>query len=408
MIDDKTISAIEWIEKRLKEIESAVKDLDQAIKDYLQWIAENGYKKSTQKEYARRLKQFRLFIKQKKCTFEKIFTDDTFRQFEKLTSSGMFAIYGLSRYLFDHKRIARPLSPKDPPVDLPKIYEDYIFYHQQHRQRTGSNNRRIRRVLWAFHEYLQKEKIDLARLAIEHVDAFLAQFLAPFKPDTRRVYRSSLRGFLTYLYQDCNLIKRDLASFIVGTRHYGLAIPPKFLRPKEIKELFAGFTLDSDSDIRTYAMVHLAYTLGLRPKEITLIARDDICFSTAELTVTDRKNEQPITLPIPDATLKALAAYRIAGRPESKHSAFFLTLKPPYRPANPNTIGYHIRKAMKTAGLPSTAYWLRHTYAQNLLESGDSVFEIKEMLGHDDIESTRKYLHVHTKLMRQVLFDETL
>ena len=71
MIDDKTISTIEWIEKRLKEIESAVKDLDQAIKDYLQWIAENGYKKSTQKEYARRLKQFRLFIKQKNAPLKR-------------------------------------------------------------------------------------------------------------------------------------------------------------------------------------------------------------------------------------------------------------------------------------------------------------------------------------------------
>ena len=62
---------------------------------------------------------------------------------------------------------------------------------------------------------------------------------------------------------------------------------------------------------------------------------------------------------------------------------------------------------MKAAGLPSTTYWLRHTYAQNLLESGASVFEVKEMLGHDDLESTGKYLHIHTKLGRQVLFDET-
>jgi len=28
------------------------------------------------------------------------------------------------------------------------------------------------------------------------------------------------------------------------------------------------------------------------------------------------------------------------------------------------------------------------------------------MLGHDKIESSKVYLHVHIKLMRQVLFDE--
>jgi len=37
-----------------------------------------------------------------------------------------------------------------------------------------------------------------------------------------------------------------------------------------------------------------------------------------------------------------------------------------------------------------------------------SLYEIKEMMGHDSIESTRKYLHVHIKLMREVLFDETV
>jgi len=63
---------------------------------------------------------------------------------------------------------------------------------------------------------------------------------------------------------------------------------------------------------------------------------------------------------------------------------------------------------MKKAGIPGSAYWLRHTYAQNLLETGVSIYEIKEMLGHDTIESTRKYLHIHTQLMREVLFDETL
>jgi len=30
------------------------------------------------------------------------------------------------------------------------------------------------------------------------------------------------------------------------------------------------------------------------------------------------------------------------------------------------------------------------------------------MMGHQRIESTKSYLHIHTKLMREVLFDETL
>jgi integrase/recombinase XerD len=67
-----------------------------------------------------------------------------------------------------------------------------------------------------------------------------------------------------------------------------------------------------------------------------------------------------------------------------------------------------ISKAMKRAGLSSSAYWLRHTYAQNLLHMGRSIYEIKEMLGHDTIHSTQKYLSIHVDLMRKVLFHETL
>jgi site-specific recombinase XerD len=409
MIEDKMISTLEQIEQRLKEFETVVKQLDETIEGYLQWMAQNRYTKGTQKAYARMLMQFRVFIKQRRCSFEQIFTDATLKDFKKLRRSAhLAAIYGLCRYLFDHKKIPQPLSPKGSSIDLPKIYEDYLFYYQQQGQWADGNIRRIRRVLCAFDDYLQKEQIDLFRLAIEHVDAFLAQFLAAFKPATGRVYRSSLRGFLTYLYQQCHIIKKDLASLIVAKRHYGQTKPPKFLRPREIQKLFAGFSLCSDSDIRTYAMMHLAYSLGLRPKEITLITLDDICFKKAELTVADRKNKRPVTLPVPETTLKAVAAYRIAVRPESKHRTLFLSLYPPYGPISPNTISQHVRKAMKAAGLHSTTYWLRHTYAQNLLESGASVFEIKEMLGHDDIESTKKYLHVHTKLMRKVLFNETI
>jgi hypothetical protein len=29
-------------------------------------------------------------------------------------------------------------------------------------------------------------------------------------------------------------------------------------------------------------------------------------------------------------------------------------------------------------------------------------------MGHDRIQTTRRYLHIHTRLMREVLFDETL
>jgi site-specific recombinase XerD len=263
-------------------------------------------------------------------------------------------------------------------------------------------------VLSVFNYYLEKHKINLGSVRIEHIDTFLAQFNKPYAPTTRRIYRSYLRGFLTYLYQHCGILHKDLAPLVVGAPLFAQPKPPKFLRPHEVKQLFDSLKLSSTKDLRNYAMVHLAYYLGLRPAEISLITLDDILFGKSELAVKNRKNTQEITLPLPENTLKAIVAYIVGARPKSHHRRLFLSLCAPCRPVSANIVGYYITVCIRQAGLSATAYWLRHTYAQNLLETGASIYEIKEMLGHDSIETSQKYLHIHVKLMRKVLFDEEL
>ena len=384
------------------------KHLKQAIGDYLQWMKSVGYARKTRQSYQAQLNQFVCFIKNRTISWQELFTSNSLECFKKIRGqSSVPAINGLSRYLFSQGKIPKPLARKTKPVELPKIYEDYIAYQQTYRQATVRQISNIKRVLAAFDQYLQTHKIDLCSLKIEQVDAFVAEFFAPFAAASCRIYRCMLRGFLKYLYHERNIIKRDLAPLVVGRREYAQAKPPNFLRPQEVRKLFAGLTIRRASDIRTYAMVQLGYTMGLRPKEISRISLDDITFSTLLLAVTDRKGNNPVELPMPEHTVKAIAAYVIGARPESEHRRVFLNMLPPFRPMSPNGVGRHITKAMRKAGLSSTAYWLRHTYAQNLLEAGASIFEIKEMLGHDKIESTKLYLHVHIKLMRKVLFDET-
>ena len=382
--------------------------LQQAIEDYLQWMKSVGYTRKTCQSHQIQLDQFLCFNKNTTTTWQKLFTLERLEGFKNITGqSALTAINALSRYLFSQGKIPKPLARKTKSVVLPTIYQDYLAYQQTHRQATERLISNIKRVLAAFDDYLQTHKIDLGSLKIEQVDAFLAQFLTPFAAATSRIYRGRLRGFLTYLYHERNILKRDLAPFVVSRREYAQAKPPNFLRPQQIRKLFAGLTIGSGSDIQTYAMVQLAYTMGLRPKEISRISLDDISFSTQQLKIPERKSTNPVELPMPEQTVKAIAAYVIAARPQSEHRRVFLTRLPPFRPMSPNSVARHITKAMKKANLHSTAYWLRHTYAQNLLETGFSIFEIKEMLGHDKIESTKLYLHVHLKLMRKVLFDET-
>jgi site-specific recombinase XerD len=381
--------------------------LQDASCDYLQWMAANGYSNATMDSYRIELEAFCEFVEHKRYAWDRIFAMDTFKAFKKLRGTDYApAVRGLSRYLFKKGELERPIENK--PAKLPRVYEDYLLYIQKVRQVGLPQLGHIRRVLSAFDDYMRASGIALDSLKIEHVDAFFEVFLRDFAFGTGKTYRSCLKGFLKYLCHERHIIRRDLAPLVIGARLYGRSKPPKFLRPPEIEKVFSSLNLSSPHQIRTYAMVYLAYYLGLRPKEISIIELDDISFAKAELTVTERKNTIPVRLPLPEEVIMAIAAYIIGARPKTDHRRLFLTSVPPYRPVSASTVVSSIRSCLRKAGLNASAYWLRHTHAQNLLESGTRVFEVKEMMGHNTVESTKKYLHIHTKLMREVLFNETL
>jgi len=289
---------------------------------------------------------------------------------------------------------------------LPTDFEQYLEFYKNRCQGKRSL-RDVRRILSGFNIYLQQLNIDLHKISIEQIDSFQAYYNKNFSQSTCKLYRSYLRGFLKYLYQK-GCIKKDLASLVVGPREFARSTPPKFLRPQEIEKLFNSLDLSVGRDLRTYAMIHLAYYLGLRPKEISLITFDDISFRQKEISIKSRKTITPTKLPLPDDTIKAITAYIVGGRPVSDHRRLFLQLIPPYKPIVRDDITRHIGNCMKKNNLCATAYWLRHSYAQNLLEAGASIYEIKEMMGHTSIESSRMYLSVHIKLMKEVIIDDTL
>jgi site-specific recombinase XerD len=379
--------------------------LQQVIDAYLQWMKELGHPDSTRNDHQRELEHFIAFVQHGHWEWDQIFSLDVFSAFKKKVGKSYGrALRALCWYLFIHQKIKRPIEKHFVP--LPPVYEQYLAYRQKSGQVAERTVKQIRRVLVAFCRYLKSADIDLGTLKIDQVDDFLAQFLVGFAPASCRLYRGYLKGFLRYLYHQKNTISRDLAPLVVSRRLYAQSKPPKFLRPAEVQKLFAGLSLSSPTAIRTHAMVHLAYFLGLRPVEIHRIGLDDICFTKAELTIRRRKNDNPIVLPIPPTVLKAISAYMIGARPKSKCRTLFLSHQSPHGPLCAGAVAYYMTAAIRQAGINGTAYWLRHTYAQNLLESGATIFEIMQMLGHDKIESTKVYLHVHIKLMRKVLFDE--
>lgn len=309
--------------------------------------------------------------------------------------------------MFKQGVISSPIWKDKTP--LPEIFEDYIRYYERIKEVGYQQVLRVRRTLTALDKYLQIQGINLEDLNVFYMDSFLFGRNRDYAPETKIHERSALRGFLRYLYQERNVLKKDLSVLIQGPPMFARDNPPKFLTSEQIKKLFQGINTNNPRGLRSYAMIHLAFSLGLRPKEISLISLDDIFFQKKEISIPDRKNSIPARLPLPQTTIKALAAYIAWDRPKDPGHRFLLcSTLAPYGPLAPLTVSLNISDCFRNAGIPGSAYWLRHTHAQKLLKSDASIFEIKEMLGHDNIKTSKKYLHINTELMRKVLFDEEI
>jgi integrase len=200
-------------------------------------------------------------------------------------------------------------------------------------------------------------------------------------PATCKTYRFYLHGFLNYLYHERKILPQDLAPLVLGARLFDKSKSAQFLQPKELQKLFSNLKLTTPTHIRTYAMVHLVYDMGLRPGQISRIKLDDIDFKKKELIIRNRMANNITIRPMPEKTIKAIAAYLRARPKKRKYRNLFLTLKSPYKPITPGTVTRYISKTMKQSGLLCSPYSLRHTYALNLINAGATIHESKEIQG---------------------------
>ena len=123
---------------------------------------------------------------------------------------------------------------KESPLPLPKLYEEYLTWYAMRLGPCDKQVKMIRSVLARFNLYLKCCKIRLLSLRIEQIDNFFETHFIGYARSTKRLYRTFIRGFLSYLHHERGIQKKDLAPLIVGEPEFAQSKPPRFLRQDEI------------------------------------------------------------------------------------------------------------------------------------------------------------------------------
>ena len=147
-----------------------------------------------------------------------------------------------------------------------------------------------------------------------------------------------------------------------------------------------------------------ALDLGLRRGEIAGLSLDDIDWRAGTLRLRHTKGRREDSLPLPEATGRAIAEYLRLERPQTTSRAIFVRHAPPIgQPIGPDTVGKAIRQAYARAGLPYTrAHLLRHTMASRLLASGSSLKEVADVLRHRSLDTTQIYAKLDSRNLSTV------
>ena len=239
-------------------------------------------------------------------------------------------------------------------------------------------------------EYYTKVKLfqdhfdkPATELDVEDVRKFL-HYLTTVKklaPETVNTYNSGLR-FLYGATLNASLNPRQIP------RHRKPLKLPDILTQEEIQSVF-----NVCDNLRDKCILMTLYGAGLRLSEVASLKVSDIHSDKMQLFIRNAKRSKDRYAILSQANLEMLRTYWKVYRPKEwlfysrNHTGTHIT---------PRAIENLFKKYVKKANISKnvTVHTMRHSFATHLLESGISIYHIKQLLGHSNINTTCIYLHL--------------
>ena len=189
------------------------------------------------------------------------------------------------------------------------------------------------------------------------------------------------------------VIKREKFFFEIP-RPKKPSILPKVLSANDIKKIF-----EATTNLKHNTMLKICYGMGLRVSEIVKLKIKDIDSERMQAFIERAKGKKDRYVNLPESILEQLRSYYLEFKP--KVYLFEGQYGGEYSIRSAQKV---FTDALKKAKINKSIgiHGLRHSFATHLMENGTDAIFIQKLLGHNDIKTTLKYIHVSKKDVKNI------
>lgn len=181
---------------------------------------------------------------------------------------------------------------------------------------------------------------------------------------------------------------------VASTKHRSLSENElhRFVHTLELNVERAVTVFDRVTAVRDWACASLALQAGLRVEEITRADVSDVTINerSGQIRVRNGKGSKERVVPLNNSARRALSAWNEL-RASTAAEALFAGAN--CERVSVRTVQRAIESLGAQIGVPDlTPHWLRYTFAKRMERKGVALETIRDLLGHRDIETTKRYL----------------
>ncbi|MEO8772318.1 MAG: site-specific integrase [Ferruginibacter sp.] len=200
---------------------------------------------------------------------------------------------------------------------------------------------------------------------------------------------------LKFYYEQ--VLKREKFFFEIPRPKKQLQLP-NFFNQDEITQI-----IKQTDNLKHKTMLMLAYSTGMRVSEVVSIKVMHVDSKRMQIKIVQAKGKKDRMVALSPVLLVMLREY-------------FTTYKLPVdgylfpgqkssEPYSTRSLQLVLKAAKERAGImkPGSVHALRHSFATHLLDKGTDVTMIMKLLGHNEIKTTLRYLHVTNRDVLQII-----